>query len=101
MAALALPASVTMGDASQALRAVEAALAAGSPLEVDASALADVDTAAVALLLQAQRLAQARGSAFTLRGAPPKLVALARLYGVASLLGPGLGDDRSAAAGSA
>lgn len=86
VAAVALPASVTMGDASVALRAIEAALAAGGDLALDASALQNVDTAAVALLLQARRLAQARGVGFALRGAPPKLVALAGLYGVASLL---------------
>ena len=65
---VALPASVTMHDAS---------------------ALTDVDTAAVALLLQARRLAQASGSAVTLANAPDKLVALARLYGVESLLDVG------------
>ena len=86
MAAVALPVSVTMGDASAALRTIEAALAAGGDLALDASALQNVDTAAVALLLQARRLAQARGVGFSLRNAPPKLVALARLYGVASLL---------------
>lgn len=85
-AAVALPASVTMGDASVALRAIEAALAVGGDLALDASALQNVDTSAVALLLQARRLAQARGVGFSLHGAPPKLVALARLYGVASLL---------------
>ncbi len=97
MAAVTLPATVTMGSASQALRAVEAALSAGGPLELDASALVDVDTAAVALLLQAQRLAQARGVGFALRGAPQQLVALARLYGVESLLGPGFAAVRSTA----
>lgn len=86
MAAVALPASVTMDDASRALRAIEAALASGGDLAVDASALQEVDTAAVALLLQARRLAQARGVGFALTGAPPKLVALAKLYGVESLL---------------
>lgn len=96
MAAVALPASVTMDDASAALRAIEASLAAlrsGGDLAIDASALHEVDTAAVALLLQARRLAQARGVGFALHGAPPKLVALARLYGVESLLdGSGAGS---------
>lgn len=89
---VALPASVTMHDASQALRGVEAALASlgqGGAIEIDASAVAEVDTAAVALLLQSRRLAQARGVGFSLRGAPDKLAALARLYGVESLLSSG------------
>ena len=96
MASVALPASVTMDDASVALRAIEASLAAGGDLAVDASALQEVDTAAVALLLQARRLAQARGVRFTLAGAPPKLMALAKLYGVGSLL-----EGNGAGAGSA
>ncbi|MBP6252270.1 MAG: STAS domain-containing protein [Rubrivivax sp.] len=90
MTAVTLPASVTMHDASAALRSIEAALAAGDGrLEIDASALAEADTAAVALLLHARRLAQARGGSVTLTHAPERLVALARLYGVASLLDAG------------
>ena len=50
----------------------------------------------MALLLQARRLAQARGVGFMLTGAPPKLMALAKLYGVGSLL-----DGNGAGAGSA
>lgn len=89
--AVALPASVTMDDASVALRAIESALAAGGgdTLQIDASALADVDTAAVALLLHARRLAQARGGSVVLRHVPERLIALARLYGVESLLDVG------------
>jgi phospholipid transport system transporter-binding protein len=86
---LSLPVSVTMDDASVALRSIETALSGGGALEIDAAALAEVDTAAVALLLQAQRLAKARGVAVTLVNPPDKLLALARLYGVESLLGAG------------
>ena len=60
--------------------------AARALLAVDASALTDFDTAALALLLQARRLAQAGGRAFEVHGAPPKLTQLAQLYGVAELL---------------
>jgi phospholipid transport system transporter-binding protein len=86
MSAYALPASVTMPTATAALRGVEAALAAGGDLEIDASAVVELDTAAIALLLQSRRLAIKRGVAFRLRGTPPKLQALAALYGVESLL---------------
>ena len=86
MSAYALPASVTMPTATTALRGVEAALAAGGDLEIDASAVVELDTAAIALLLQSRRLAIQRGVGFSLRGAPPKLQALAALYGVESLL---------------
>jgi len=86
-AAVALPAQVTMADASAALRKLESALASGSgPLTVDASGLVELDTAAVSLLLHVQRLAAARGRRLDLRSPPSKLVALAELYGVASLL---------------
>ena len=93
---LCLPAQVTMDDASAALREVQAALGRGDgPLRIDASALDELDTAAVALLLHARRLAGARG--FELIGAPAKLTDLARLYGVDSLLG----GSSSEAAGAA
>ena len=83
---LRLPAQVTMADASAALREVQAALGRGDgPLRIDASALDELDTAAVALLLHARRLAGNRG--FELLDPPSKLTDLARLYGVESLLG--------------
>lgn len=86
MSQVRLPERVTMQHASAALRLVEAALAEGGTLTVDASGVVDLDTSAVALLLQARRLAQARGVGFALAGAPPKLSTLAALYGVESLL---------------
>lgn len=58
--------------------------------EIDAAGLRDFDTATVALLLEAQRRAQARGAAgLRVLSPPPKLVRLARLYGVDALLGLG------------
>lgn len=54
--------------------------------EIDAGALSDFDTSAVALLLEARRRAQARGALFVVRNAPPKLRQLAQLYGVEELL---------------
>jgi phospholipid transport system transporter-binding protein len=83
----ALPATVTLQQATAALRGIEAALAQGDGLTLDASALTELDSSAVALLLQAQRLARARGVQVVLQGAPEKLRALAALYGVESLLG--------------
>jgi phospholipid transport system transporter-binding protein len=87
VSSVSLPATLTLPHATAALRGVEAALAQGGDLQVDASAVVDLDTSAVALLLQAQRLARARGVGFTLQAVPPKLTALAQLYGVESLLG--------------
>jgi phospholipid transport system transporter-binding protein len=88
-----LPADVTIQQASAALRGIEAALAQGGDLTVDASALTDIDTSAVALLLHARRLAQDAGVRFSLHGAPEKLRVLAGLYGVESLInGAGSGS---------
>jgi phospholipid transport system transporter-binding protein len=87
MSLVHLPANVTMEQASAALRDIEAALAQGGDLAVDASGMSELDTSAIALLLHARRLARARGVGFTLTGAPEKLRALAGLYGVESLLG--------------
>ena len=94
---LTLPAQVTLDEISAVLRTVHEALdgAGSEPLQIDASAVQELDTSAVALLLQAERLAAARGRRVELLGLPDKLCALARLYGVESLLVP------SAPAGSA
>ena len=87
---LLLPATITSADAQDALRMLAQAMkrepAAGAV--IDASALQHFDSAALALLLECQRLAQASGRAFAVRGAPPKLSQLARLYGVEELLLP-------------
>lgn len=80
-----LPQRLTMAEAAAALALLDAEPAAGA-LHVDASALADFDSAALALLLHARRLAARRGQAFEIAGAPAQLVQLAQLYGVAGLL---------------
>ena len=53
---------------------------------VDAGPLQHFDSAALAVLLEIDRLAEAWGRRFAIRSAPPKLAALARLYGVDALL---------------
>lgn len=55
---------------------------------VDASGLQQFDSAALAVLLECQRLARAWGKGFAVRHAPKKLSELARLYGVDALLMP-------------
>ena len=83
-----LPQTLTLDVATAAVDTLRAdAAASQGALEIDASALTAFDTAALALLLQARRLAQAGGRAFAVHGAPPKLMQLAQLYGVAELLG--------------
>ncbi len=78
---LALPESATIADA----RALFDRLGEG-PEAIDAGALKNFDTAAISLLLEARRRAQAQGRRFVVCNAPPKLRELARLYGVESLL---------------
>ncbi|MBC7717816.1 MAG: STAS domain-containing protein, partial [Pseudorhodobacter sp.] len=46
------------------------------------------DSSALAVLLECQRLAQASGRSFAVRGAPAKLAQLAQLYGMDELLLP-------------
>jgi phospholipid transport system transporter-binding protein len=84
-----LPATLTLPTArqtAQALAQAAAALPAGGTLRVDASVLADLDTSALAVLLEGRRQAQARGLGWQLDAAPPKLRQLAGLYGVQDLL---------------
>ena len=82
-----LPATATLNEAAALAATLPEAVAAGSGvLQMDASALTAFDSATLALLLQAQRLAQAAGRDFVVVGLPPKLVELASLYGVDGLL---------------
>jgi phospholipid transport system transporter-binding protein len=82
-----LPETATIDETAGLALALPAAVATGSgPVRVDAGALQAFDTSAIALLLQARRLAQAAGRGFEVVGAPPKLAELARLYGVEALL---------------
>ena len=85
MTTLQLPESATLAQACALL----GQLGAGEVDRIDAGALQAFDTSAVALLLEAQRRAQARGAALVVDNAPPKLVELARLYGVDGLLSLG------------
>jgi phospholipid transport system transporter-binding protein len=92
VALLALPDTLNMATAGQALPGLESALAGNGKapqVEVDASALRDYDSAALAVLLQLRRSAQAAGGDLRVNGAPKLLAELAQLYGVDGAL-PGL-----------
>lgn len=72
---------------TQTLSQAEAAGGAeAAMLTVDGSDLRQFDSSALAVLLQCQRMARAKGRAFSVRSLPPKLTELARLYGVDGLL---------------
>ena len=85
---LLLPATLTASDAREVLRMLSQALLreTGGLVTVDAGGLQHFDSSALAVLLECERLAQANGRSFTVRQAPPKLAALAKLYGVDALL---------------
>jgi phospholipid transport system transporter-binding protein len=85
---LLLPATVTSREARDTLRMLSQALQRepGDEVVVNAASLQHFDSSALAVLLECERLAQAWGKAFSIRQAPPKLVALAKLYGLDVLL---------------
>ena len=86
---LLLPVTLTSREATATLRMLKQALqseGSDGPVIVDAGPLSDLDSAALAVLLEINRLAVAWGRGFEVRSAPPKLAALAKLYGVDTLL---------------
>lgn len=85
----AAPASLTHADATAYVARCERALAgvaAGASCELDASALEDFDSAALAALLAVRRRTLAMSGTFKVRGLPERLQSLATLYGVSELL---------------
>ena len=85
---LVLPEVVTVREAPDVLHMLEQNVRRDSDaaLTIDASALRDFDTAAIAVLLECSRQAQAWGKGMVIKGAPAKLGELAALYGVDKLL---------------
>ena len=91
LAAPALPAELTHRQARQTLDALQAQLRSSGTggsagWVVDASALEVFDSSALAVLLECRRSALAVQQPFAVRGMPPALAGLAKLYGVAELL---------------
>ena len=84
---IALPERLTMAEARATLASLTPLLASAAEPVIDASALRELDSAAVALLLSCQREALARGKRLRINGAPARLGQLAQLYGVGDLLG--------------
>ncbi len=87
---LRLPAVLTHTQANQSAEALRRALRLGggasSEVVVDASALRQFDSSALAVLLDCRRFAVAMGWTLAVQGMPPRLRQLAGLYGVAELL---------------
>ena len=85
---LALPAQLTLAEASVCLRQLARGLSEQSTeVALDASALTRFDSAALAVLLELRRQSLARGLEFSVLGLPAPLASLAALYGVSELLG--------------
>ena len=90
VAMIALPASLTLHDAPAALESLRDAFSAtidDGAWRIDASPVAEVDTSALAVLLECARIAAAGGRKLEIVGAPRRLADLARLYGVQGMLG--------------
>ena len=100
---ISLPSAVTMQRASTVLTELQPLLrqAPGPVVAIDASGLEELDTSCIALLLQCQRIVQARGLRVVVQGVPTQLAALMSLYGVAELFGLAGGNGPAVAAATA
>ena len=84
-----LPASVTLKDAQAILETLRQSLAAdtGDVWRIDAAPVTQLDTSALAVLLECSRIAAAAGRKLQIVNAPARMSDLAHLYGVDGLLG--------------
>ena len=90
MSALKLPHTLLHEQANACLAQWEAQLAleTTSAVEVDASALVEFDSSALAVLLGLRRVVLAKNGSLQVTGMPARLRQLASLYGVLELLLP-------------
>jgi len=88
MSMLVLPAELTHRQASACLRMLVQGLPSqnGPAVQVDAASLERFDTSALAVLLEFRRASLALGKRFEVRGLSPRLLDLAKLYGVSGLI---------------
>ena len=84
---LILPAVVTHAQALDTARSLSTQVASQAEgVVLDASALTQFDSSALAVMLACRREAMAAGKTFSVHGLPAKLGQLAGLYGVAELI---------------
>jgi phospholipid transport system transporter-binding protein len=86
---LTLPVRLTHQVVMPVLRAMSDAQNSHAAVVIDASALQEFDSSALAVLLSCRRQALAAGKSFSVQGLPQRLRQLAGLYGVAELLAVG------------
>jgi phospholipid transport system transporter-binding protein len=84
-------------EAKRLLAASRQLFAAAPAVTVDLAGLTHVDSATLALLLEWRRVAARSGKRVAYTGLPARLKALAKLSGVAALLGDGDAPDQGAA----
>ena len=85
----ALPASLTLKDAPAVLESLRQSLAAegGDVWRIDAAPVTQLDTSALAVLLECSRIAAAAKRKLEIVNPPTRMSDLAHLYGVDGLLG--------------
>lgn len=93
MPGAALPARLTLQNATETLRELSAAAAAAAAadsveLRLDAGALRSFDSSAIAVLLELRRQLLASGKTLVVDNWPQRLQGLVALYGVGELLHP-------------
>ena len=81
-----LPAQLTHAQAATVAQQLGSLARTQPSLRVDASALQQFDSSALAVLLTGLREAAKQHNALTVSGLPDKALALARVYGVQALL---------------
>ena len=103
-----LPASLTLRDAQAVLESLRQSFAAdgGETWRIDAGPVTQLDTSALAVLLECLRMAAAGKRKLEIVNPPVRMTDLAHLYGVDGLLGvegkafepaTGVGESRPAA----
>lgn len=88
-AGLRLQGDLTFATVPALVGGIDGLLEAGRPATVDLSAVAGADSAALSLLLEWQRRAQAAGTHLVLSGFPEGLRKLVGLYGLENLIREG------------
>lgn len=85
---LTLPSVVTHDQALETARGLKArVMSEAAAVVLDATALTQFDSSALAVMLACRREALAAGKTFSVHGLPARLSQLASLYGVAELVG--------------
>ena len=95
----ALPASLTLKDAQSVLESMRQSFAAdgGDVWRIDAAPVTQLDTSALAVLLECSRMAAAGKRKLEIVNPPARMTDLAHLYGVDGLLGVEAAEFKPAA----